>query len=138
MAKNFQVIMVSADRQLFSGSVRQVVTTASTGELGILADHTPMLAALRAGQVRLTTEDGNEEVIYVSGGFIEVQPDQTIILADEAERAEALDEERIKQQRAEAEARMKNKNLSKEELDRAEMALIQSLAQMNAIRRHKR
>ena len=135
---SFQVVMVSADRQLFSGPVQQVVATASTGELGILAGHTPMLASLRAGQVRLTTEDGNEEVIYVSGGFIEVQPDQTIILADEAERAEALDEERIKQQRAEAEARMKNKNLSKEELDRAEMVLIQSLAQMNAIRRHKR
>jgi len=81
MANTFHVNMVSADRQLFSGEAERIVATADHGELGILAGHAPLLAVLKAGQVRLTQEGGKEEVIYISGGFIEVQHEQTIILA---------------------------------------------------------
>ena len=115
-----------------------MVATASTGELGILAGHTPLLALLKPGQVRLTLSDGQEEVIYVSGGFIEVQPTRTVILADEAERAEALDEEKIRQQRAEAEARIRDKTISKVDHDRAEIMLMQTIAKMSALNRKKR
>lgn len=138
MAKTLKVTIVSADRQLFKGEVEQVVATASTGELGILAGHTPLLALLKPGQVRLTLSDGQEEVIYVSGGFIEVQPTRTVILADEAERAEALDEEKIRQQRAEAEARIRDKTISKVDHDRAEIMLMQTIAKMSALNRKKR
>ena len=138
MAKTLKVTIVSADRQLFKGEVERVVATASTGELGILAGHTPLLALLKPGQVRLTLSDGQEEVIYVSGGFIEVQPTRTVILADEAERAEALDEEKIRQQRAEAEARIRDKTISKVDHDRAEIMLMQTSAKMSALNRKKR
>ncbi len=138
MAKTLKVTIVSADRQLFKGEVERVVATASTGELGILAGHTPLLALLKPGQVRLTLSDGQEEVIYVSGGFIEVQPTRTVILADEAERAEALDEEKIRQQRAEAEARIRDKTISKVDHDRAEIMLMQTIAKMSALNRKKR
>lgn len=138
MAKTLKVTIVSADRQLFKGEVERVVATASTGELGILAGHTPLLALLKPGQVRLTLSDGQEEVIYVSGGFIEVQPTRTVILADEAERAEALDEEKIRQQRAEAEARIRDKSISKVDHDRAEIMLMQTIAKMSALNRKKR
>ena len=85
MANTFHVSMVSADRQLYSGKAERLVATAERGELGILAGHAPFLSILKAGQVRLTLPDGKEEVIYISGGFIEVQQGQTIILADDAD-----------------------------------------------------
>lgn len=138
MAKTFSVSMVSADRKLYSGVVTQLVATAETGELGILAGHTPLLAILKPGQVRLQLEDGQEEVVYVSGGFIEVQPDQTLILADDAERAKDLDEEQIKKARRRAEDKMRDKSGNKLDLARTEMELAQIMAQLAAVRRIKR
>ena len=137
MANTFHVSMVSADRQLYSGKAERLVATAERGELGILAGHAPFLSILKAGQVRLTLPDGKEEVIYISGGFIEVQQGQTIILADDAERAEQLDEERVREARRRAEEKMRDKASSKLELARAQAELAQTMAQLAAIRRAK-
>lgn len=137
MANTFHVSMVSADRQLYSGEAERLVATAERGELGILAGHAPFLSILKAGQVRLTLPDGKEEVIYISGGFIEVQQGQTIILADDAERAEQLDEERVREARRRAEEKMCDKTSTKLELARAQAELAQTMAQLAAIRRAK-
>ena len=138
MANTFHVSMVSADRQLYSGKAERLVATAERGELGILAGHAPFLSILKAGQIRLTLPDGKEEVIYISGGFIEVQQGQTIILADDAERAEQLDEERVREARRRAEEKMRDKASTKLELARAQAELAQTMAQLAAIRRAKR
>ncbi len=137
MAKPFHVSVVSADQSLYVGDVVQIVATAETGELGILANHTPLMASLKPGQLRLTMENGEEEVIYVSGGFIEVQPRQTIILADSAERAENLDEETVKRAKARAEQWMHGdgKNLDHAQI---QMELAQLTAQLAAIRRKRK
>ena len=137
MANTFHVSMVSADRQLYSGEAERRVATAERGALGILAGHAPFLSILKAGQVRLTLPDGKEEVIYISGGFIEVQQGQTIILADDAERAEQLDEERVREARRRAEEKMRDKTSTKLELARAQAELAQTMAQLAAIRRAK-
>lgn len=137
MANTFHVSMVSADRQLYSGKAERLVATAERGELGILAGHAPFLSILKAGQVRLTLPNGKEEVIYISGGFIEVQQGQTIILADDAERAEQLDEERVREARRRAEEKMRDKTSTKLELARAQAELAQTMAQLAAIRRAK-
>lgn len=137
MANTFHVSMVSADRQLYSGKAERLVATAERGELGILAGHAPFLSILKAGQVRLILPDGKEEVIYISGGFIEVQQGQTIILADDAERAEQLDEERVREARRRAEEKMRDKTSTKLELARAQAELAQTMAQLAAIRRAK-
>ena len=137
MANTFHVSMVSADRQLYSGKAERLVATAERGELGILAGHAPFLSILKAGQVRLTLPDGKEEVIYISGGFIEVQQGRTIILADDAERAEQLDEERVREARRRAEEKMRDKTSTKLELARAQAELAQTMAQLAAIRRAK-
>jgi len=137
MANTFHVSMVSADRQLYSGKAERLVATAERGELGILAGHAPFLSILKAGQVRLTLPDGKEEVIYISGGFIEVQQGQTIILADDAERAEQLDEERVREARRRAEEKMRDKTSTKLELARAQAELAQTMAHLAAIRRAK-
>src|SRR5512140_1210732 len=77
MAKTFQVDIVSAEQAIFSGASEMVIAPGESGELGILPEHAPLLTRIRPGTVRiLPGTDGEEEVIYVSGGMMEVQPDR--------------------------------------------------------------
>ena len=91
----FNLTVVSAEQKIFSGLVNSVQATGIEGELGILAGHTPLLTAIKPGIVKFTFENGDQEVIYVSGGFLEVQPNIVTVLADVAIRGEELDRERI-------------------------------------------
>lgn len=135
MAKAFRVSVVSQDHALYEGMVIQVSVTAASGELGILAGHTPLMANLKPGQVRLILETGLEEIIYISGGFLEVQPQQTIILADVAERAAELDEGKVRLAKERAEARMQGLQADDEDGKRLHNELAQLTAQLSAIRR---
>ena len=84
--------IVSAERELFSGVVTQIEAVGTIGGLGIRPGHAPLLTGIRPGPVKLMMEDGEEEIFFASGGFIEIQPGYVTILADSAERAEDLDE----------------------------------------------
>ncbi|MCZ6658569.1 MAG: F0F1 ATP synthase subunit epsilon [Gammaproteobacteria bacterium] len=95
--------IVSAEREIFSGSVTMVSVTGSLGELGILPGHAPLLTGIRPGPVQLRLENGEEEVFFASGGFLEVQPGVVTILADTASRAEDLDEAAANEARETAE-----------------------------------
>ena len=91
----FNLTVVSAEEKIFSGDVKSIQATGIEGELGVLPGHTPLLTAIKPGIVKLTLEDDNEEVIYVSGGFLDVQPTIVTVLADVAIRGNELDSERI-------------------------------------------
>lgn len=84
--------IVSAEAEIFSGSAQNVFATGILGELGITPGHTPLLTALLPGPVRFKDETGKEEVIYVTGGILEVQPKIVIILADTVVRADDFNE----------------------------------------------
>ena len=86
-----QVDIVSAEGEIHSGEASMVFAPASMGEVGIAPRHAPMLTTLRPGEVRVQDTEGNEEVIYVTGGMLEVQPNQVTILADTALRGDQLD-----------------------------------------------
>ncbi|HIG67681.1 MAG TPA: F0F1 ATP synthase subunit epsilon [Porticoccaceae bacterium] len=92
MAITVHCDIVSANESLFSGAVAMVVATGSLGELGITPGHAPLLSDLRPGPVRLVKENGEEEVYYLSGGYLEAQPGSIAILADTAVRAGDIDE----------------------------------------------
>ena len=92
MSASLQCDIVSADESLFSGSVSMVIATGSLGEMGITPGHAPLLSDLNPGPVRLLKDDGEEEIYYLSGGYIEVQPTSVSILADKAVRAGDIDE----------------------------------------------
>jgi len=92
MAMTMHCDIVSAEQEIFSGRVTMVSATGSLGELGIMAGHAPLLSGIRPGPVRLKFDNGEEEVFFASGGFLEVQPGVVTILADTAQRAEDLDE----------------------------------------------
>ncbi|MFZ7155337.1 F0F1 ATP synthase subunit epsilon [Avibacterium avium] len=95
--------VVSAEESIFTGQVKSIQATGIEGELGILPGHTPLLTAIKPGIVKLTLENGNEEVIYVSGGFLEVQPNVVTVLADVAIRGKELDADRILEAKRQAE-----------------------------------
>ena len=99
----FNLTIVSAERKIFEGAVKQIQASGVEGELGILPNHTPLLTAIKPGIVKLTLEDGSEEVIYVSGGFLEVQPKVVTVLADVAIRGNELDADRIREAKRKAE-----------------------------------
>ena len=103
MATSFHGDIVSAEREIFSGRATQISLTGSIGELGILPGHAPLLTGIRPGPVRLQLEDGEEEVFFASGGFLEVQPGAVTILADTALRAEDIDEAAAAEAQQEAE-----------------------------------
>ncbi|WP_455648360.1 F0F1 ATP synthase subunit epsilon [Lonepinella koalarum] len=91
----FNLIIVSAEKKIFEGAVKSVQASGIEGELGILANHTPLMTAIKPGIVKFSLESDEEEVIYVSGGFLEVQPNVVTVLADVAIRGEELDQDRI-------------------------------------------
>ena len=98
--------VVSAQESLFSGSIKSLQITGSEGELGIMPGHAPLLTSLKPGMALITKEDDSEEVIYLSGGMLEVQPNQVIVLADVATRADDLDEQAAQEAKKRAEENM--------------------------------
>lgn len=127
----FDLIIVSAEHKIFEGKVKQIQVTGTEGELGILPNHIPLLTAIKPGIVKLILENGNEEVIYVSGGFLEVQPNEVTVLADVAIRGAELDADRILEAKRKAEENIvaRNVDISHEQLV---AKLSQELAKLRA------
>jgi len=110
----------------FNGEADFVVAPGSQGELGILPRHIPLLTPLKAGAVKVRNAN-EEQFFFVSGGFLEVRPDQVTILADSAERAEDIDESRAEEARWRAQSSIEQKAT---DADRA--AAIAALARAEA------
>ncbi|WP_300001134.1 F0F1 ATP synthase subunit epsilon [uncultured Cedecea sp.] len=103
MATTYHLDVVSAEQRLFAGLVEKIQVTGSEGELGIFPGHTPLLTAIKPGMIRIVKENGQEEFIYLSGGVLEVQPNNVIVLADTAIRGQDLDEARALEAKRQAE-----------------------------------
>jgi|SRR5690606_25708816 len=133
-AKTVQLDVVSAEEKLFSGSVQTVQVTGSEGELGIYPGHAPLLTKLKPGMVRMVMADGGEDIIYVAGGVLEVQPNNVTVLADTAVRGDELDEQQAvaAKQRAEQAISDSNSDLSYAE---AAAELARAMAQLQTIRK---
>jgi F-type H+-transporting ATPase subunit epsilon len=126
--------IVSAEAEIFSGTVTQVFAPAEMGEVGIMPRHAPMLSKLKAGEIRVSDQDGEEYSFFVNGGIIEVQPHVVTILSDTAMRAADIDEAAALEAKARAEAAMSEK---KSDLDyaRAKAELIEAIAQIETIKK---
>ena len=131
MASNFHVDIVSAEREIFSGDAEIVFAPAEMGELGITPRHAPLLTRLKPGTVRVQ-HGGEESVFYVSGGILEIQPNQVTVLSDTAERAKDLDEAAAQEAKRRAEEALANQT---GELDvaRAQAELLEAVARLKAI-----
>ena len=135
MANTIHVDVVSAEEQIFAGEAEFVVLPGIMGELGIYPRHTPLLTQIKPGAVRIKIPgQAEDELVFVQGGFLEVQPTRVTVLADTAIRAKDLDEAAALESRKSALEAMQNKT-SKEEIAVAEAELTIAVAQLEAIRK---
>ena len=134
MTSTFNVDVVSAEESIFSGKANFVVLPGESGELGIFPRHTPLITRIRPGSVRIKLEDGTEEMVFVAGGILEVQPDGVTVLSDTAVRAKDLDEEKALRAKQVAEEALKNAK-GGQDLARAQSELVILAAQLAAVRR---
>ncbi|MEE8056352.1 MAG: F0F1 ATP synthase subunit epsilon [Pseudomonadales bacterium] len=110
MSMTIHCDIVSAEEAIFSGLAEMVVATGVLGDLGVSYGHAPLLTSLKPGPVRITKQGGEEEVYYVSGGYLEVQPGMISILADTAIRADDIDEAAAAEAQKEAEQALANQS----------------------------
>jgi len=134
---SIHVDVVSAEQSIFSGEAKFVALPGESGELGILPGHIPLITRIRPGSVRIEKSDGDEEFVFVAGGYLEVQPDRVTVLADTAIRGHDLDEAKATEAKKRAEEAMQNRTSD------FDMALAQSefavaAAQLAAIARFRR
>ena len=129
-----QVEVVSAEAEIFSGKATMLIATAQSGEMGIYPQHTPLLTNLKAGDVRVQTEDGEEQVIYVSGGILEVTPKKVTVLSDTAMRADDIDEAAALAAQQKAEQALKD-STADVNYAKAKAELAQAAAQLQALKK---
>ncbi len=128
-----QLDIVSAEAYIFAGQVKRLIATGSGGELGIYPGHTALLTSLKPGQICAILADDSEEVFYMSGGMLEVQPDCVTVLADTAQRAADIDEAAALAVKEAAERKLSEQKAGIE-YSRALSELAEAAAQLNAIR----
>lgn len=134
MASTIRCDIVSAEEEIFHGEVQMVVATGEMGELGIAPRHAPLITRLKPGQVRLTLANGEEQLFYVSGGILEVQPQVVTVLTDTAIRGGDLDEAMAQKAKEDAERVLANRGEAME-IAEAQAKLAEAMAQLQALER---
>lgn len=133
--KTIKVNVVTPDGPVYESDVEMVSTKAQSGELGILPGHIPMVAPLQIGAVRLKS-GGKTELVAVSGGFVEVRPDQVTILAQSAEQSSEIDIDRALRAKERAEKRLHEQKRDNIDFKRAELALQRALNRISVSEKH--
>jgi F-type H+-transporting ATPase subunit epsilon len=137
MAHTLHVDVVSAEQSVYSGEAEFVVLPGEAGELGIYPQHTPLITRIKPGSVRIKPVDGDEELIFVAGGILEVQPKVVTVLADTAIRGHDLDEAKATEALKRAEE-SRAKAQDKQEIAAVEAELATLAAQLAAIQKLRR
>jgi len=133
---SLKIDIVTAERIVYSAEADAVIAPGVEGQLGILPHHAPLMTILQAGEL-VVRKGGQEEIMAISGGFLEVRPDRVIVLADQAERAEEIDVSRAAEARKRAEERLKAKPAGLDE-SRAESALRRAMVRLTVAEKVKR
>jgi F-type H+-transporting ATPase subunit epsilon len=137
MAMTVHCDIVSAEEKVFDGLVELLVCEGEAGELGIKPGHAPLLTRLVPGPVRVIKQHGKEEIIYVDGGYLEVQPNVITVLADTAVRADDLDEAKAEQAKQAAVKHLADSAASKEFAEVAAQ-LAKAVGQLRTIKQARR
>ncbi len=138
MAMTVHVDIVSAEEQIFSGLAEFVALPGEAGELGILPGHMPLMTRIKPGVVRVKVPNqAEEELVFVAGGLLEVQPGLVTVLADTAIRGRDLDEAKALEAKRKAEDAMANRT-ARLDYAKAQAELMEAVAQLAAIQRLRR
>ena len=135
MVATVHIDVVSAEESIFSGEAEFIAAPAQMGEVGIYPHHAPMITSIKPGALRIKLADKNEEqLIYISGGILEVQPGVVTVLADTTIRGHDLDEAQANAAKKAAEEAMKNRS-SDVDYAKAQAELAEAIAQIQAIQK---
>jgi F-type H+-transporting ATPase subunit epsilon len=129
---SFHLDVVSAEQRIYSGQARSIQVSGEKGDLGVLGGHTPLLTTIRPGMVRIVSKKGEEEIIYLSGGILEVQARDVTILADSAVRGQDLDQAKAEEAKARAEE-LVNHPSGDVDFAKASAELAKAIAQLKVI-----
>jgi len=137
MAMTMHLDVVSAEKELFSGTISAVFAPATMGDVGIYPRHTPLVTSLRPGEIKIEIEGKEDQYLYVSGGILEVQPHVVTVLSDTAIRAEDLDEAKAREAKQRAEDALKDQ---KGDFDaaKAQAELVRAAEQLRMIERMRK
>ena len=136
MAMTTHVDIVSAEHEIWSGKATMVFAPGVMGELGIAPRHTPLLTKLKAGEVRVRGENGEDESFFITGGILEIQPHVVTVLSDTAVRAHDLDEAAAIEAKQRAEEAMQNRS-SDMDFAKAKAELMEAAAMVETIKKLK-
>jgi F-type H+-transporting ATPase subunit epsilon len=137
--KTIKFEVVTPEKTVLKKQILQVTVPTEDGEITVLPEHIPLMSILKPGVIEIKLEDGELELMSVSGGFVEVMRDKIVILADTAERADELDEVRIEEARARAEARKKElENVDDVQFANIAVQLEKEMARLKALTRWRR
>ena len=137
MAITVHCDIVSAENEIFSGLVEMVIAHGVMGDLGIAPGHAPLLTQLNPGPIRVIKQNGDEEVYYVSGGMLEVQPKVVTVLADTALRADDVNEAAAQQAMEDARKALANQQ-GEIDYSTAAAQLAEAAAQLRTIQQLKK
>ncbi len=132
--KLIKINVVSPEGSVYAGDAKLVVLRGAEGELGISAGHTQLLTSVAPGPLRIVLADDKEDILFVAGGILEVQPEQIIILADVAERGMDLNEAAAEETKQKAEKLLKDSSLDKVSVSEAQMMLIEAEARLRVLK----
>lgn len=124
--------IVSAEQEIFSGLVEMVVAPGTEDPLGIVYGHAPLLTGIKPGPIRVIKQGGKEEIFYVSGGYLEVQPYHVTVLADTALRADDMDEAAALEAQEKAKKALANQS-GEIDYSRAALQLAEATAQLRTL-----
>ncbi len=136
MTDKLHLQITTPERVIYADDVDEIVLPTPNGEIGVLPHHIPLMSLLSAGEIRIVR--GTDTVLLaVSGGFIEVQPNKVVVLADTAERAEEIDEQRAEEARKRAEALLKEKRVDEQEFVALSAQMEKELARLKVVRKRR-
>jgi F-type H+-transporting ATPase subunit epsilon len=132
----FTIDIVTAERIVYSAEVDEVIAPGVEGQLGILPHHAPLMTILQAGEL-VVRKGGEDHIMAISGGFLEVRPDRVIVLADQAERAEEIDTARAEEARKRAEQSLAERKAAGVDAAAVEAALRRALVRLSVAEKIK-
>jgi len=136
--KAIQLKIVTPEKIIFSDKVNQVSLSTTTGEITVLPNHIPLISQLTAGEISVKYGSDKEDLMAVSGGFVEVLPEQVVILADTAEKAAEIDETKAEEARRKAEEILKTKVVDAKEFAFLTAKIEKELARLRVVRKYKK
>lgn len=131
---DFQLEIVTPDGPTFSGAVSSLVLPAWEGQMGVLPGHEPMVVVMKPGPLRFT-RGGKDEWLAISGGFAEIGREKTVVLAETAETAEAIDTVRAKAQAGSKQASLEKGVFSEDQMAKIQASLMKELVRLKVAER---